>query len=522
MIRRNVITVLGTSLLLGQPNCAREDTRVANGSRAAETPSRDAAPRLSYPRGRWRFASFGDLSRTMLWVSHILIRYSEADGRVPFSYHTWWAPPLSSSRSREEALTLAIQIAEEASRDSGHFAQLARRYSEDAATLSLGGSLGGARAADFAMSESILDALALLKEDEVSQVVESAQGFHILHRRPPPEAGEVSGARIVISYDGANWLRGAGETPPSRTRDEALLLANSIHREAAQEPTRFLELVERYSEHPDKSSGGDFGTWSRREPTPFPREVEVLAQLSVGQVAPPIDSPYGFEIVQRIVDRPRALYAMRGIKFGFDVDEPTSKQAALARASEVARAIDGRPDRFDEYAREHGPIEPEQWYDGRGPTGITSLVARLSLGEVAREPIRQYLTYVVPKRIDPTDVLPSSTTLFQLPSPEHLDLDVAMASTLGSSLEAEFRAINDGERANQRLMDHEVRQLDDIAARFANLEHDSTQRVVAFHYLLEKAERLLGRKRFTQYVYAVQRRFERLAMGEELSAQLSR
>src|SRR6187549_3264099 len=31
-----------------------------------------------YPRGRWRLASPGALSRTMLWTSHILIRYPEA------------------------------------------------------------------------------------------------------------------------------------------------------------------------------------------------------------------------------------------------------------------------------------------------------------------------------------------------------------------------------------------------------------------------------------------------------------
>src|SRR5688500_15799659 len=36
--------------------------------------------RSHYPRGRWRLAPRTQLSQTILWVSHILIRYKQAYG----------------------------------------------------------------------------------------------------------------------------------------------------------------------------------------------------------------------------------------------------------------------------------------------------------------------------------------------------------------------------------------------------------------------------------------------------------
>ena len=62
-------------------------------------------------------------------------------------------------------------------------------------------------------------------------------------------------------------------------------------------------------EHRDLSRDGDLGTWSSREASPFPREIERLQGLRVGEIAPPIDSPYGFQILLRTSVAERPLYA---------------------------------------------------------------------------------------------------------------------------------------------------------------------------------------------------------------------
>src|SRR6185436_18332520 len=107
----------------------------------------------------------------------------------------------------------------------------------------------------------------------------------------------VSGTRIVINYSEARALpETLLPSTPRRTREEALALATDVYRQAVERPETFDALVQKYSEYLDRNDGGYFGTWSRWEPTNWPREIAVLASLSVGDVAPPLDSPYGFEI----------------------------------------------------------------------------------------------------------------------------------------------------------------------------------------------------------------------------------
>jgi len=100
-----------------------------------------------------------------LLLSHILIKVSADD----------------TGQEHTDEINLAQKRAEEvlvAARSGTSFARLAEQYSDDAATAELGGSLGWVRKGELAPA---LDEAAFhLKVGEISGIVRSAFGFHIL------------------------------------------------------------------------------------------------------------------------------------------------------------------------------------------------------------------------------------------------------------------------------------------------------------------------------------------------------
>lgn len=126
----------------------------------------------------------------------------------------------------------------------------------------------------------------------MTRLIETRHGFHVFQRHSPPPEETVSGAHIVIGHDDARWLHEftARRAIPPRTRQEALQLATQLHERLRDEPEQFASVLDELSEHRDAGWAGDFGRWSTREPTAFPRELEVLRGLRVGEVAPPIDT----------------------------------------------------------------------------------------------------------------------------------------------------------------------------------------------------------------------------------------
>jgi hypothetical protein len=293
---------------------SRHDLQTSNSS----APSQALDPLVPYPLARWRLADATVLDDVVLWVSHIVIRHRDAESFDPcFSAADWHSPPSrGANRDRLEGLALAQQLAKRARATPDQFAQLAREYSEDDPTRERGGSLGGLPASHLINFGNVLDALAVTPVGSTTDVVETAYGYHVFYRRPRPPTQTVTGRRLVIGHDAAGWLKVVGRQPrpPSRSRDQALEIANRLYDEARSQPDQFGVLVERHSEHRDAVRGGDMGTWSNDEPVPAPREIELLEHLAPGEMAPPIDSPVGFQIVQRIAERERPQYAMQALR----------------------------------------------------------------------------------------------------------------------------------------------------------------------------------------------------------------
>lgn len=109
-------------------------------------------------------------SEELLSAAHILIMYAGSE-----------RAPADVTRTREEALTRAQEVAEKAKAEGADFAALAREYS-DGPSAPAGGDLG-----PFSPDQMVPAFSAAVQElavGEVSDPVETQFGFHIILRQP--------------------------------------------------------------------------------------------------------------------------------------------------------------------------------------------------------------------------------------------------------------------------------------------------------------------------------------------------
>jgi hypothetical protein len=184
------------------------------------------------------------------------------------------------------------------------------------------------------------------------------------------------------------------------------------------QPERFPALLQQHSELRDRVLGGDFGTWSNREPSPFPREIELLDGLELGEVAAPFDSVFGIQIVQRVENRERPEYAIDGLRLYFDArvpaEHPRSRPSVLAQARALNQRLLQTPTLLPELQAQHQPYT-SQWLEGRGSAEVTAALARVQPGELLREPAHSALHYVLGRRTAPRPSTPVQPPSFELP-----------------------------------------------------------------------------------------------------------
>jgi hypothetical protein len=370
--------------------------------------SNESAEITAYPKGRWRLRDSEELGRLVLWVSHILIRYDGLTQEVPFSVSDWQSEPLPPSRSRAEAIALANEVAEMSATDPRTFGALAARYSDEVVTRDSGGSLGGVMAFTFIEHSQVLDALEHTPIGHVTRPVETRYGIHIFYRRPPPPESLVSGSHLVIGHDDARWLhRNTSRRPiPARSREEALSEAKELYELLRAEPELFPALVSKASEDRDADWGGDLGAWSTVALTPYPREVEVLNSLAIGEVAPPMDSAFGIQIVQRTANRPRKRFAAQTLRLRFDPEagfgDSYSKEVIRNTADALAREIGGDANRMIA-ARQRVCCQVNlSWAEGEGYWALASALENLSIGQLASIPVEWDFSYWIVQRVAPS------------------------------------------------------------------------------------------------------------------------
>lgn len=383
-------------------------SRELHGGTAVRAAGSQPQLRRPYPRGRWRTASFAELDRTVLWVSHILIQHVDSRSTLsPLRGFGWSPDERASTHSDAEASALAQRVAALAQAHPETFSQLAAQYSDDAPTRARGGSLGARTAS--ALPAHFLDAIEVMSPGETSQVVSTELGYHVLLLRNPPPLEQVSGRRIVIRYRST-----AGRGEVTRTRAEALALAQRIAREA-RSGAPFEQLVDRYSEGDDRVLGGDLGTWSTREPNSEPTAIEALAQLPIGGVFDGvIESSVGFSILQRTPPRARTMLGAEIALFGID-------RTGADDGLDAARALTEAAQRDPEAIRRYTGAPATHFVDGHFEPLLTAALRSLSVGEVCKVPLELAGAYAVFRRVaGETHSEPPFN--YELPAPRVLSL----------------------------------------------------------------------------------------------------
>ncbi len=220
----------------------------------------------------------------MLSGAHILIAY---DG----------ARRSKATRSKAEALALAKKLAAKlgAKVQPDAFAALASKHS-DGPSGQNGGDLGtwkkGRMVAAF--DKAILK---LPFNGVTAEPVETPFGFHLIMRYRVFDDIQLDAAQVLISHVGARRM------PANVTRDRAAAqaLCRQVAKEAAgKDLAAFSKLVARYSDAPDKASGGRLGVWSART-SPLPAALNrAVYQLKIGAVSGPVMSPFGCHVMLRL------------------------------------------------------------------------------------------------------------------------------------------------------------------------------------------------------------------------------
>jgi len=225
------------------------------------------------------------LSVTRREAEEFFAAYKDSLPQVPEEFdlsHIFMSPkPDTAVEAKTRAVVQAIL---DSIRAGGDFAAFARRYSIDG-TAANGGDLGWAKRGDYVrdFEETVFG----LKENEVSGIVKTQFGFHIIQligRR-----GESVRARHIL------FKIEKGAASDSATVRQL----RDIRRRGLSGET-FAELARKYSEDEDtKSLGGDLGTLTGDQLQPdFAAEVKDLKEGEIGEPRrATVGATYGFHIV---------------------------------------------------------------------------------------------------------------------------------------------------------------------------------------------------------------------------------
>jgi hypothetical protein len=510
------LAVLAAATLIAVAACGDRPLREGGGA-GAPAAFAPPAPELRYAPGLWRLSSFEQLDRVVLWLSVIWIRHAQATvSDAPIGPPGWqpWGPP--PERSRAQAHDLARDVQRRAQAEPQRFAELARAYSDDVATRDAGGSLGGMRASQ--LPAHVLDALAALSSGQVSRAIEDRSGFLVVYRREAPPLAQVAGRRIVVAHRGAPWLE-ARAGAATRTRAQAQARAQQVAA-LARSGRAFEELVAAHSDHADALRQGDIGLYSTRDPGGMPRQVETLSQLEPGEVAEPIETPAGFEILERTGAEARPSYAAAVLEFPFDpradASEPTSEPRVERVALRIAAELRDQPALFAGFARQYCCAEVKRWSAGREPPGILPALERLQPGELSPRPIRAGAAFYLLRRVDLARAPAPSPPVYELPRDPHPDLDQLVRRARGAAVARYIRFF--AERGGVRLRLERARQREFVAvhqqlAQALERENDEGARSRLLHDALAELQALLGERAFDAYLGLVRGHMARELLG---------
>lgn len=215
--------------------------------------------------------------------------------------HVLVAVPETASEAQVAGLQARAQHVQERARAGEDFAKLAREASDAPGAAASGGQVG-MRTADR-YPPLFVEAVQSLRAGEVSNVVRSGAGFHIVKVIEKRQGG-LPGVNVIQSRARHILLRPSAQLSEAEARERLAAFKKRI--EAGQ--ADFVELAREYSQDASASKGGDLG-WSN--PGLFVPEFEdTLNRLTPGQMAEPLVSRFGVHLIQ-LQERREATLSQR-------------------------------------------------------------------------------------------------------------------------------------------------------------------------------------------------------------------
>jgi peptidyl-prolyl cis-trans isomerase SurA len=205
-------------------------------------------------------------------LAHILVRIPEQ------------ASPerLDAARGRAEKVVLEA-------RGGVDFARLAASYSD--APDALQGGVIGWRAQDR-LPDLFVSALARMKPGEVSDVLRSPAGFHVVKLVERRGAGAESGAPVVQTRLRHILIRTSDSVSEADARQRLLNLRERIVGGGAD----FAEMARVHSDDGSAARGGELD-WVYPGDT-VPDFERAYVDLKIGEVSEPVRTPFGYHLIQ--------------------------------------------------------------------------------------------------------------------------------------------------------------------------------------------------------------------------------
>ena len=221
---------------------------------------------------------FGDMKVSSAEVRSFYETYKDSIPQIPeqVSLSHIFMIPKPSAKAREQASSLAESLVDSL-RNGADFAALAKKYSQDPGSASSGGDLGWAKRGQFVpeFEHAVFD----LKPGEISEVVETQFGFHViqlLDRR----GDQVHVRHILI------------QVPHLQADDDSVVVMLDSLRARAMAGESFAKIANQYSQDQDtKDLGGDLGTLTVDQLEPS--FLATVNKLKVGEISVPDKITYG-------------------------------------------------------------------------------------------------------------------------------------------------------------------------------------------------------------------------------------
>jgi len=196
-------------------------------------------------------------------------------------------PENSSDQELAELKIKAQKIAQRA-KSGESFAALAQAFSQALDKGANGGEMG-LRPTDR-YPTLFIDSTQNLSKGEVSDLVRSGAGFHVLKVLERKQS-DMSSTLIVQTRARHILLRTGNDLPEAAARSRLV-----TYKQRIQAGTDFADLARQFSQDGSASAGGDLG-WS--SPGQFvPEFEEVMARLRPGQISDPLISRFGAHLIQ--------------------------------------------------------------------------------------------------------------------------------------------------------------------------------------------------------------------------------